>query len=196
MADNVAITAGTGTAIAADEVVDATLGTVKAQFIKIMDGTLDSTTKTTVKASNTATVSTDTALVVAVHPLSTNANVNADASGTLGHYGAPTVLVDQYSAYKTVAASQTGAVLGATGAQYDYLAGILIVPATSAAGAVSIADGNGAAISIFAGGGTTALSDLKPFMVPVGAFCTAGTTPGWKVTTGANVSIIGIGKFT
>lgn len=45
MADNVAITAGSGTTVAADEVVDGTLGTVKAQFVKLMDGTLDSTNK-------------------------------------------------------------------------------------------------------------------------------------------------------
>ena len=196
MADNVTITAGTGTTVAADEVTDGTLGTVKVQYVKLMDGTLNGVDKATIKASNTAPINTDTALVVAVHPLSTNANVQADPSGITGHYGAPTVLVDQYSGYKTVAASQTGAVLGATGAQYDYLAGILIIPATASAGAVSIADGNGAAITIFAGGGTTALADLKPFMVPVGAFCIASTTPGWKVTTGTNVSVVGIGKFT
>ena len=45
MADNVAVTAGTGTTVAADEVVDGTLGTVKVQYVKIMDGTLDGTTK-------------------------------------------------------------------------------------------------------------------------------------------------------
>lgn len=45
MADNVAVTAGTGTTIAADEVVDGTLGTVKVQYVKIMDGVIDSTTK-------------------------------------------------------------------------------------------------------------------------------------------------------
>lgn len=48
MADNVAVTAGSGTSIAADEVVDATLGTVKVQYVKLMDGTLDGTTKATV----------------------------------------------------------------------------------------------------------------------------------------------------
>lgn len=45
IADNVAITAGTGTTVAADEVVDGVLGTVKAQYVKLMDGTLDGTTK-------------------------------------------------------------------------------------------------------------------------------------------------------
>ena len=45
MADNVAITAGSGTTIAADEIVDGTLGTVKVQYVKLIDGTLDGTTK-------------------------------------------------------------------------------------------------------------------------------------------------------
>lgn len=45
MADNVNVTAGSGTTIAADEVTDGTLGTVKVQYVKLMDGTLDSTTK-------------------------------------------------------------------------------------------------------------------------------------------------------
>jgi len=86
--------------------------------------------------------------------------------------------------------------MGATGAQYDYLAGVLIVPATAAAGVVSITDGNGSAITIFAGGGTTALPTLAPIMVPLGLYALAATTPGWKITTGTNVSAIGIGKFT
>lgn len=50
MADNVAVTAGSGTTIAADEVVDGTLGTVKVQYVKLMDGTLDGSTKATVGA--------------------------------------------------------------------------------------------------------------------------------------------------
>jgi len=52
MADNVAITAGTGTSIAADEVVDGTLGTVKVGFVKLMGGTLDSTEKIAGDAAN------------------------------------------------------------------------------------------------------------------------------------------------
>lgn len=50
MADNVAITAGSGTVVGADEVVDGTLGTVKVQYVKIMDGTLDGTVKAAVGA--------------------------------------------------------------------------------------------------------------------------------------------------
>lgn len=124
-----------------------------------------------------------------------NANINA-VTGVSATAGAPTVNLDPYSNYEMVAASASAQIMGATGAQYDYLAGVLIVPGTAAAGAVSITDGNGSAIQIFAGGGTTALADLKPFMVPLGLYALASTTAGWKITTGANVTAIGIGKFT
>jgi hypothetical protein len=97
--------------------------------------------------------------------------------------------------YETVAASQSAQMLGATGAVGDYLAGVLIVPATTSPGAVSIKDGDGSSIIIFAGG-TGSIATLHPFFVPVGARCTAATTPGWKVTTEADVSAIGVGSFT
>lgn len=51
MADNVPVTAGSGTTIAADEVNDGTLGTVKVQYVKLMDGALDGTTKAGVGAN-------------------------------------------------------------------------------------------------------------------------------------------------
>jgi len=54
MADNVAITAGAGTTVGADEVTDGTLGVVKVQYVKLMDGTLDGTTKATVGANGLA----------------------------------------------------------------------------------------------------------------------------------------------
>lgn len=94
--------------------------------------------------------------------------------------------------YETVAASQTDQVLGATGASGDDLDAILIVPATTSPGAVSIKDGAGSAITIFTGG-STSVSNLVPFRVDLGLRSVAGA---WKVTTGANVSAIGIGNFT
>lgn len=54
MADNVAVTAGSGTTIAADEVIDGTLGTVKVGYVKLMDGTLDGTSKAAVGANGLA----------------------------------------------------------------------------------------------------------------------------------------------
>jgi hypothetical protein len=94
--------------------------------------------------------------------------------------------------YETVAASASAQALGVTGATGDYLSGVLIVPATTSPGAVSITDGSGSAITIFAGGATS-VSNLVPFFVPLGLISTSGA---WKVTTGTNVSCIGCGKFT
>jgi hypothetical protein len=51
MADNVVVTAGSGTTIAADELTDGTLGTVKVQYVKLMDGTIDGSTKAAVGAN-------------------------------------------------------------------------------------------------------------------------------------------------
>lgn len=96
------------------------------------------------------------------------------------------------SEYETVAASQTDQILGATGATGDYLSGLLIVPATTSPGAVSIKDGSGSAITVFTGGASS-VSGLVPFFVPLGIKCTGAA---WKVTTGANVSAIGVGDFT
>jgi hypothetical protein len=83
VADNVAVTPGSGATIAADELTDGTLGSVKVQYIKIMDGTLDSSVKTTVKAASTAAAATDPALVVSVSPNSPM-TINPTQLGTLG----------------------------------------------------------------------------------------------------------------
>lgn len=97
--------------------------------------------------------------------------------------------------YNTVAASQTAQALtgGSGGATGDYLEGLLVIPAAAAAGTVSIKDGAGSAISLFAGGGVTALLTLIPFFVPIDAVSTGGA---WSVTTGANVSVVATGTFT
>lgn len=93
--------------------------------------------------------------------------------------------------YETVAASQTDQMMGATGAAGDYLAGVLIIPATVSPGLVSIEDGS-TNIVIFAGG-TDSVLTLHPFYVPLGIISVSG---GWEITTGANVSCIGVGSFT
>lgn len=94
--------------------------------------------------------------------------------------------------YEAVAASTSAQPLGATGAAGDYLAGLLIIPASTSPGAVSIQDGSNTAITIFAGGASS-VSNLAPFAVPFPAKSTNGA---WKVTTGANVSVVGFGDFT
>lgn len=97
--------------------------------------------------------------------------------------------------YVTVAASQTAAALG-TGAVGDTLNSITYVPATTAAGVVTIIDGSGGGavtIPLFVGGGTTALTSLQPVTVTLNWVSAAG---GWHVTTGANISVVAAGQFT
>ena len=92
--------------------------------------------------------------------------------------------------YETVAASQTAQVLGATGAIGDDIDGILVIPATTSPGNVLLLDG-ATSITVFAGGASS-VSNLVPFFIPLGIRSVSGA---WKITTGANVSCIGIGNF-
>lgn len=93
--------------------------------------------------------------------------------------------------YETVAASQTGQPLGATGATGDYISGILVIPATTSPGNVILLD-NAISITVFTGGASS-VSNLVPFFIPLGMISVSGA---WKITTGASVSCIGIGNFT
>lgn len=103
----------------------------------------------------------------------------------------PAINTRQVGEYETVAASATAQVLGATGAAGDYIHGILVIPATTSPGNVLLLD-NATSITVFAGGASS-VSDLKPFFISLDLVSVSGA---WKVTTGANVSVIGIGDFT
>jgi len=99
--------------------------------------------------------------------------------------------------YNTVAASQTTALLGSAnnatgGAKGDFLGSLTIVPATTGPGAISIKDGSGSAITVFAGG-TTSVTGLNSFTIYINAFSVTGA---WQVTTGASVSVVANGAFT
>lgn len=100
--------------------------------------------------------------------------------------------VVQSNGYQAIAASQTDEPLGAAGEIGDYLAGVLITPATTSPGVVSVKDGAGSSINLFAGGAGS-VADLQPFFVPFGAISATG---GWSLTTGANVSVVAIGEFS
>lgn len=91
--------------------------------------------------------------------------------------------------YETVAASQTAQVLGLVGAQGDYVERLIIVPATTGPGVVTLIDGS-TSIPIMVTGGTTT---LVPIVVELGMYSVTGA---WKITTGANVSVIAVGTFT
>lgn len=100
-------------------------------------------------------------------------------------------VADSGTEYETVAASQTAQVLGPTGAIGDVIAGILVIPATTTPGVVTLFDG-ATSIPLFVGGASS-VSNLTPFYVPLGLKSVVGA---WKVTTGANVSVIASGDFT
>jgi hypothetical protein len=91
--------------------------------------------------------------------------------------------------YETVAASQTGQVLGLVGAVGDYIERLIIVPGTTGPGLVTIIDGS-TSIAVMVTGGTTTLA---PIVVELGVYSASGV---WSITTGANVSVIAVGKFT
>lgn len=147
---------------------------------------VDATTGLAVNITNASLSTTVTTLPALPAGSNTIGNVGlAPSTNMLGHVGG--------TDYKGVGASAPATILGTTGAAGDYLGGILIIPGTTAAGAVSVKDGALSPFTIFAGGGTTALTSLIPFFVPLGA---KSVNAGWQVITGANVTVVGVGDFT
>lgn len=90
--------------------------------------------------------------------------------------------------YETVAASQTAQVLGLVGNKGDLLERLIIIPATTSPGLVTIRDGS-TSIPIMVAGTTT----IAPIVVELNMYSVSGA---WSVTTGTNVSVIAVGKFT
>jgi hypothetical protein len=219
MADDLTITQGTGTTIAADEI-----SSVKYQRIKLSlgaDGTaVDAIAGAGVVGTGVqrTTLASDDPAVTALQVVddwdeSDRAKVNlivgqAGIAAGAGAVGAtvprvthasddPAVtalqLVDDFGVgeYETVAASQTAQVIGATGAAGDFISGLLVTPANTSPGNVIILD-NATSITVFAGGASS-VSNLVPFFIPLGMRSVSGA---WKVTTGADVSVIAMGNFT
>ncbi len=153
-----------------------------AWLAKIGDGT----NTAAIKAASTAPLAADPAIVVAISPNGVNANgINSIANS------APVVAA--HLQYETVAASQTDQIMGATGGVGDYLEGVLCVVATAATSQVQIKDGNGTAITVLP---NSVGAGVGSYYVPLGLVTANATTPGWKITSAAGVSVIGTGKFT
>ncbi len=91
--------------------------------------------------------------------------------------------------YETVAASQTGQVLGGTGATGDYISHMVVVVATAATAAVTLIDGS-TSISVFP---AAPGSGIGTYTVPLGLASASGA---WSVTTGAGNSVIAVGIFS
>jgi len=169
--------------------------TIASGIPTVGTGTVATLSKFEKAASTGVPAATDPALAVTMR------DINANGQATMAN-SAPTVPASNWPGsvalanfgageYETVAASQTAQALGATGATGDYISGILVIPATTSPGVVTLLD-NATSIPVFVGGASS-VSNLVPFFIPLGMISVSGA---WKITTGANVSCIGIGNFT
>lgn len=91
--------------------------------------------------------------------------------------------------YETVAASQTGQVLGGTGATGDYLHRLIISVVTAATASVTIIDGSTSIVVLT--GAATVVPGV--YAVECGMVSRSGA---WSVTTGAGATVIGVGIFS
>lgn len=107
-------------------------------------------------------------------------------------YGIIGGVINGADTYNTIAASQTAQALtgGGGGATGDYLSHCTVLPTSTSPGVVTIKD-NTTTIYAFPGG-SSSLSNLVPFSIPIGAVSTTGA---WKITTGANLTAVCVGKF-
>lgn len=93
--------------------------------------------------------------------------------------------------YEAVAAGATDQVLGATGAIGDWLDHVNIYPASTAPGTVTIKDGSNT-IGTFTGGVAATTSNV-PFSID---FRVSSKSGAFTITTGSDVSALGVGRFT
>jgi len=90
--------------------------------------------------------------------------------------------------YETVAASQTGQVLGGTGAAGDYVHRLIINVITVAQAGVTLIDGSTSIVI-----STAASAVLGPISLELNV---AAVTGPWKITTGSGVTVIAVGIFS
>lgn len=159
-----------------------------------IDQTTPGTTNAVSATNFPTTVSTGTGAQGASSPrvtVATDQATNAGAALKNGGVG----VVNGASAWETVAASQTGQALGATGGAGDYLSHCVIYPTSTTPGVVTVFDDTSSAANnvIAFPGGASSVSNLVPISIPVGAISVSGA---WKVTTGANLVVTCYGKFT
>lgn len=95
-----------------------------------------------------------------------------------------------------VAGGSVGSALTSTstaGRIGDYLAGLLVLPSSTANTSVVVYDSSASAVATYAGGATTALLTLTPFFIPIGSI---SRTSGWYVATSSAVSVVATGRFS
>lgn len=186
MADNVSITPGAGQLIAADGVVDGALGNVSVQYVKIMDGTLNSTNK--------AVVGGDGALLVDVNsipgPVTVQGNASATPvpiSGNVGLIGNQSVSVSGGSV-GLLGGSQT---IGALTGNQTVVVTSGNIAVTALSGNVAVTGNVGITGNVGLAAGTNAIGNVTAIVTAL----PAGTNAIGNITAvasiGGNVSVIG-----
>ena len=89
--------------------------------------------------------------------------------------------------YETVAASQTAQVLGGSGAVGDYLHRLVVTVNTAASSTLTLLDGSTTVLTV------PANTAVGVYSLEVNA---ASATGPWKVTTGAGLTAVAVGRFT
>lgn len=92
--------------------------------------------------------------------------------------------------YEAVAASQTAQQLGPVGGLGDVLERVVVNVTTSATSQVTIIDGDQSMVIV------PANTPIGSYSIAIGARARVTTTPGWKITTAAGVSVVAVGRFT
>lgn len=95
-----------------------------------------------------------------------------------------------FTDYEEVAAGQTAQQLGPVGALGDVLQRLVVAVTAAATSTVSIIDGNVSMAIV------PANTPVGVYSIEIGARAKVTTTPGWKITTGAGVSVVAVGRFT
>lgn len=90
--------------------------------------------------------------------------------------------------YETVAASQTAQPIGLTGAAGDYLHRIICTVTSAATATVTLTDGVIAIPIVPAPVASVGVIDVELNM--------ASGFSGWKITTGAGVTVVAVGLFS
>jgi hypothetical protein len=89
--------------------------------------------------------------------------------------------------YEHVALSQTGQVLGTTGATGDYLHRLVITVGTAATSTVSVLDGATSHVLVQAN------TPIGVYSIEMNTFSKNGA---WSITTGAGAEVLAMGNFT
>jgi hypothetical protein len=179
MSVNVPVTPGSGKVVGADEVIDGVLGTVQIQYVKIMDGAANGTTKAAVGANGLKVDASGITLTV-------GGNVNASQSGTwiVQPGNTPNTVawkVDGSAVTQPVSGTVAATESGIWSVRNQDGSGNLLTSATRGAQqalSVQIIDASGNQITSFGGAGGTSSSFGSAFPAAgtaIGVMNNAGT---------------------